>query len=115
MVAYERALEWQELFDIAILSKVDSEGIKDLAYRVAGSIIVPLHIFSRGVANQALFLSEELTSKKRYAEAATVLADYAKDVREAVIALVQGNHFAEAKRIVCATSIINLEHPAYFL
>ncbi|KAL4265189.1 Elongator complex protein 1 [Pleurotus pulmonarius] len=77
MVAYERALEWQELFDTAILSNVASEGIKDLAYRVA----------------------EELTSKKRYAEAATVLVDYAKDVREAVIALVQGNHFAEAKRI----------------
>ncbi|KAF9494179.1 Elongator complex protein 1 [Pleurotus eryngii] len=77
LVAYERALEWQELFDIAIQCDAKGEGIKDLAYRVA----------------------EELTSKKRHAEAATVLADYAKDTREAVIALVQGNYFAEAKRI----------------
>ncbi|KAG9221313.1 hypothetical protein CCMSSC00406_0009424 [Pleurotus cornucopiae] len=77
MVAYERALEWQELFDIAIQCDAKGEGTKDLAYRVV----------------------EELTSKKRYAEAAIVLADYAQDIREAVIALVQGNHFAEAKRI----------------
>lgn len=44
-----------------------------------------------------------------------MLADYAKDIREALIALVQGNHFAEAKRIVCTISIVNLEYTAYFL
>lgn len=43
---------------------------------------------------------EELSSKKRYQDASRVLLDYAKDVREAVIALVQGNHFSEARRIV---------------
>lgn len=43
---------------------------------------------------------EDLTSKKRYAEAGHVLVDYAEDVREAVIALVQGNQFSEARRIV---------------
>lgn len=43
---------------------------------------------------------EDLSSKKRYQDAARVLLDYAKDVREAVIALVQGNQFSEARRMV---------------
>lgn len=43
---------------------------------------------------------EDLASKKRYAEAGQVLLDYAEDEREAVIALVQGNQFSEARRIV---------------
>lgn len=43
---------------------------------------------------------EDLTSKKRYAEASLALLDYANDVREAVIALVQGNEFSEARRVV---------------
>jgi len=47
--------------------------------------------------------SEDLASKKRYAEAGQVLLDYAEDEREAVIALVQGNQFSEARRIVCQT------------
>ena len=45
-------------------------------------------------------LTENLTSKKRYTEAAHVLLDYTEDVREAVITLVQGNQFSEARRIV---------------
>ena len=44
--------------------------------------------------------SEDLVGKKRHAEAARVLLDYSMDVREAVIALVQGNSFSEARRIV---------------
>jgi elongator complex protein 1 len=44
---------------------------------------------------------EDLLSKRRHAEAAQVLLDYSKDLREAVIALVQGNDFSEARRIVC--------------
>lgn len=48
--------------------------------------------------------TEDLTSKKRYAEASQVLLSYAEDVREAVIALVQGNQFSEARRIVSYTS-----------
>lgn len=39
-------------------------------------------------------------SRKRYPEAARVLLDYAKDIREAVIALVNGNQFSEAQRVV---------------
>lgn len=45
-------------------------------------------------------LPEDLTSKKRYAEAGRVLLDYAQDDREAVITLVQGNQFSEARRVV---------------
>ena len=47
---------------------------------------------------------EDLSLKKRHAEAARVLMDYSKDLREAVIALVQGNSFSEARRIVCLSS-----------
>lgn len=43
---------------------------------------------------------EDLVSRKRYPEAARVLLDYTKDVREAVIALVNGNKFSEAQRVV---------------
>ena len=45
-------------------------------------------------------LSEDLGSKKRYTEAGQVLLDYAEDVREAVVILVEGNQFSEARRIV---------------
>jgi elongator complex protein 1 len=48
--------------------------------------------------------TEDLTSKKRYTEAGHVLLDYAEDDREAIIALVQGNQFSEARRIVSRTS-----------
>ena len=56
-----------------------------------------------GRASYCKFI-EDLTSKKRYAEASQVLLCYAEDVREAVIALVQGNQFSEARRIVSYTS-----------
>jgi len=78
MLAYEKALLWRELFELAQIQKVDHEEIVAMAYRVA----------------------ENLTSKKRYTEAGHVLLDYAEDVREAVIALVQGNQFSEARRII---------------
>ena len=44
--------------------------------------------------------AEDLASKKRTGEAAQILLDYAADVREASIALVEGSHFSEARRIV---------------
>ncbi|KAJ7133724.1 pol II transcription elongation factor [Mycena crocata] len=78
MAAHEKALDWQELFDLAGRTGVSAEDIIAMGYRVA----------------------EELVSKKRYPDAARVLLDYADDVREAVIALVQGNCFSEARRIV---------------
>ncbi|KAF5354980.1 hypothetical protein D9756_005531 [Leucocoprinus leucothites] len=78
MVAHEKALEWQELFMLAVLNDMSDTELVDTAYRVA----------------------EDLVSKKRHPEAARVLLDYAKDVREAVIALVGGNSFSEARRVI---------------
>jgi elongator complex protein 1 len=73
---------------------MDEEDIVDMGYRVA----------------------EDLSSKKRHAEAARVLLDYCKDIREAVIALVQGNGFSEARRIISLNSVPELVedviHPA---
>jgi elongator complex protein 1 len=45
-------------------------------------------------------ISEDLSGKKRYSEAARVLLDHCGDVHEAVITLTQGNEFSEARRIV---------------
>ncbi|KAH9039879.1 IkappaB kinase complex IKAP component, partial [Lactarius pseudohatsudake] len=78
LAAYEKAHSWRELFEFAQLQEIELENIVAMAYRVA----------------------EDLTSKKRYTEASQVLLCYAEDVREAVIALVQGNQFSEARRIV---------------
>lgn len=36
MVAHEKALEWQELFDIALQQQVPEEDLQATAYRVAG-------------------------------------------------------------------------------
>ncbi|KAF9075492.1 IkappaB kinase complex IKAP component [Rhodocollybia butyracea] len=80
MVSYEKALEWQDLFELALRHSelANMEDIQAMAYR----------------------LSEDLTSKKRYAEAARIILDYTSDVRTAVITLVQGHEFSEALRIV---------------
>lgn len=78
MVAYEKALDWQDLFELAVRTELSEEDLVAMAYRVA----------------------EDLGSKKRFSEAAQVLLDYAQDTREAIIALVQGNLFSEARRIV---------------
>jgi elongator complex protein 1 len=70
--------------------------LAEIGLRVAGKIsLLSTYIF-------VLIGSREMTlsSKKRYAEAATVLLDYAGDVRQAVIAYVEGNFFADARRIV---------------
>lgn len=37
MIAYEKALEWQELFDLAVLDQMDEEDIIAMGYRVAGT------------------------------------------------------------------------------
>ncbi|KAF4620926.1 hypothetical protein D9613_000930 [Agrocybe pediades] len=94
MMSHEKALEWQELFDLAVLHNTDEEDLVSMGYRVA----------------------EELCSKKRYMEAGRVLLDYTKDVREAVIAFVQGNGFSEARRIISLNALPQLlkdvVHPA---
>ncbi|KAH7883327.1 pol II transcription elongation factor [Phlebopus sp. FC_14] len=82
MVAHERALEWQELFELSAREKVSAHAVKEISYRVA----------------------DELLSKKRYSEAGQVFIDYAGDIRQAVSAFVQGNEFSEARRIVALHS-----------
>ncbi|KAL6305119.1 IkappaB kinase complex IKAP component [Sparassis latifolia] len=78
LVAYEKALEWQELFELAIQVETSKDDLASMAYRVA----------------------EDLSSKKRHMDAARVLLDYAEDVRETVDVLVRGSHFSEARRII---------------
>lgn len=46
------------------------------------------------------FVSDELLTKKRYDEAARVFLDYSGSVRSCINALLQGNLFSEARRIV---------------
>lgn len=97
MVAHERALEWQQLFDLAMRHDMPQDDIVDMGYRVAGLIFRKIHATTY---RSHCLLPEDLCSKKRFSEAARILVEYSKDVREATIALVQGNHFAEARRIV---------------
>lgn len=43
---------------------------------------------------------EDLIGRKRFLEAARILLDYHKDIRGALVALVQGNDVSEALRVV---------------
>ncbi len=54
---------------------------------------------------------DDLVSKKRHFEAGQVLLDYTKDVRQAVIAFVEGNSFSEARRVVSNFETIYLDFP----
>jgi len=45
MVAHERALEWQELFDISTRGKVLGEEVKEIAYRVSGPFLDAVSTF----------------------------------------------------------------------
>jgi elongator complex protein 1 len=38
MVAYEKALQWQELFNLALCEKIFEEDLCTMAYRVAGNL-----------------------------------------------------------------------------
>jgi hypothetical protein len=84
MVAFERNLQWQELFDLALSTQTPDENLVEIAYRVA----------------------EDLSSKKRHAEAGRVLLDYAKDIKEAVSAFSTGNDFSEARRVVSLWALV---------
>ncbi|TRM68918.1 IKI3 family-domain-containing protein [Schizophyllum amplum] len=78
MQALEKALDWENLFDLALRNKLEDGVLVDMAFRVA----------------------EGLVAKKKHGDAARVLIDHARDVREAVIALAQGNLFSDARRII---------------
>ncbi len=86
---------------MAVRENTPQDDLADMGYRVAGTI------FTRCWSFWALLISpvEDLTSKKRYSDASRVLLDYSKDVREAIIALVQGSEFSEARRIVSKSEI----------
>jgi len=37
MIAHERALEWQELFELCVKEALSEDEVKEIAYRIAGS------------------------------------------------------------------------------
>lgn len=37
MISYERALQWQELFELCVKEQLDGDEIADIAYRIAGT------------------------------------------------------------------------------
>lgn len=45
MIAHEKALEWQELFNLAVLDEMDEEDIVAMGYRVAGTWIWDFFFF----------------------------------------------------------------------
>lgn len=45
MIAFEKALEWQELFDLAAMESVLEEDIVAMGYRVAGTLHLIVSIF----------------------------------------------------------------------
>lgn len=100
MVAYEKALEWQELFDLALREHMSEVDIISMGYRIAGWFLKTIYVTS---TIEQSSLPEDLSSKKRYPEAARVLLDYSKDTRQAVITFVQGHDFSEARRVVRTT------------
>jgi len=95
MIAYEKAHSWRPLFYLATQSEMPKEKVVELAYRVAGWLFVVLCSFHRLTRHP-----EDLSSRKRWADAATVYHDYASDIEETVRALTNGNELAEAFRIV---------------
>lgn len=36
MIAFEKALDWQELFELAMRDEMDAEDLSSMGYRVAG-------------------------------------------------------------------------------
>jgi elongator complex protein 1 len=101
LAAYERALDWRELFDLAISTGMSSEQIQELGYRIAGTMGP-----ADDVASALTIPIDDLGSKKRHEEAGRVLLEYCADVRQSVIAFVEAGAFAEARRVVRSVSLI---------
>lgn len=69
------------------------------SYRTAsGRCAVAL--IDRTKVNIFLPVIDELMAKKRFDEAALVFREHGKDLRQSIGALVQGNLFSEARRLV---------------
>jgi elongator complex protein 1 len=45
MLAHERALDWQELFDLAARTSMDEDDIVATGYRIAGMHSIQLYIW----------------------------------------------------------------------
>ena len=47
MIAYEKSLDWRELFEIAIEENIPKEDLSDTAYRLAGKLctVIPSHSY----------------------------------------------------------------------
>lgn len=88
MIAHQRALTWRELFNIAINEGLSEDDLATLAENVG----------------------DALKAKGRHAEAGRVFLDYAKDVKNAVIVLSDGNDFSEAIRVVSAAETCQTVH-----
>jgi elongator complex protein 1 len=102
MAAYEKALDWQELFELVGKEGITGDRMMVIACRVAG-VLFQLHISP--CLHHAI---DELGSKQRHVEAARVLLDYVGDVDEAIASLVRGSAWSEARRIVSALSRLSL-------
>ena len=83
MIAYQRALIWIDLFDIAHQEQMNADEIAQLAQSMSSS----------------------LKGKGRHVEAGRVLLDYGRDVRAAVATLCEGSGFSEALRIVSISQV----------
>jgi len=46
MVAYEKALEWQELFTLAVSDCMSDAKLIETAYRIAGELNTSIQLFS---------------------------------------------------------------------
>jgi len=44
MMAYEKALEWQELFTLAVSDRMSDAKLVETAYRVAGELSASIHV-----------------------------------------------------------------------
>lgn len=96
MQAYEKAHAWRPLFTLAIQNQLDENKVKEISYRVAGEL------FYFGTELWVERETEDLCSRKRWAEAAVVYHDYASDIEATVRAYTNGNELSDALRIVRA-------------
>lgn len=58
MISYEKALQWQELFDLAVQDKMSEEDLADMAYRIAGMCIPSGMNLSSLVASRGTFIKK---------------------------------------------------------
>ena len=106
MMAYEKAHSWRPLFYLAAQSEMPKEKVVELAYRVAGWLFVVLCCFRYLTGHP-----EDLSSRKRWTDAAAVYHDYASDIEETVRALTNGNELAEALRVVSPPHTKSIPYP----